>query len=132
MIQIPGSGKTNEIDVLVEKDGKVIVVECKATRAAVDEKFAEKWLNKNIPQIRSWLIEKYPDIKKFEFQLWSLGGFSPDALTLLENAAGKTQKYKVEFWDGVQIIELAAQQNVQPVVTIFCIYHDDKYSKCNQ
>ena len=38
-IRIPDSDKTNELDLLVERDGKVIVVECKATRQPTNETF---------------------------------------------------------------------------------------------
>lgn len=112
-IHIPSSGKTNELDLLVEREGKVIIVECKATRSAIDEKYVEKWISKNIPQIREWLNERYPDIRCFEFQLWSLGGFSPNALNMLKDAREKTRKYRIEFFDKDQILNMIKQHNVQ-------------------
>ena len=117
-IKIPDSGKTNELDVLVEKDGKVIVVECKAMHSAVDENFVEKWLNKNIPQSRRWLCERYPDVKRFEFQLWSLGGFTEAASSLLKKEAERVTKYKITFYDKVQIINMARENNVQVMIDI--------------
>ena len=45
-----------KLDWLIEKDGTTIVVECKATRSKIDDKFILKWLNKNIPFTRKWLI----------------------------------------------------------------------------
>lgn len=117
-IQIPDSGKMNELDVLVERDGKIIVVECKATRSAISEVFVKKWLNINIPQIRKWLNEKYPNIKNFEFQLWSLGGFTQEALELLKKDAEKAKKYEISFFNKKQIIEMAKQHNVQPIIDI--------------
>lgn len=117
-IRIPDSGKSNELDVLVERDGKVIVGECKATRLAIDEEFVEKWLNKNIPQTRKWLNEQYPRIGKFEFQLWALGGFTERALELLKKDAEKVKKYDISFFDKKQIIEMFKQHNVQPIIDI--------------
>ena len=35
LIQIPDSNDKNEIDVLVERDGEIIIVECKATQSAL-------------------------------------------------------------------------------------------------
>lgn len=112
-IHIPGSGKTNELDLLIEREGKVIIVECKATRSAIDEKYVEKWIRKNIPQIREWLNVRYPDIGCFEFQLWSLGGFSPNALNMLKDARENTKKYRIEFFDKDQILNMIRQHNVQ-------------------
>lgn len=109
----PRSGKPNELDLLVEREGKVIIVECKATRSAVDEKYVERWLGKNIPQTREWLNERYPDIGCFEFQLWSLGGFSPNALNMLKDAKDKTKKYRIEFFNKEDILEKIKQHNVQ-------------------
>ena len=118
IIQIPDSGKTNELDVLVEREGKVIVVECKATTAPMDEKFVETWLGKNIPQIRKWLNERYAEIKNFEFQLWSLGGFTPEARERLKDHAQHVTKYDLNYYDKAQIIEMARKNNVQQVVRI--------------
>lgn len=129
-IHVPGSDLKNEIDVLVKRDGKIIIVECKATRSPIDETFADKWLTKNIPRIRSWLIEEYSDIKNFEFQLWSLGGFTEGANKLLEDAANNTKKYKIEYFNYSQIIEIVKNKNVNLLVKILCD-HFDSYVKAN-
>lgn len=121
-ICIPGSDKTNELDLLVVRDGKVIVVECKATHSAIDEIYVEKWLGKNIPQIRKWLNEKYSEIGNFEFQLWSLGGFSPIALDKLKEAKENTKKYRIEFFDKEQILEEIQQKKVQHLADLLRKY----------
>lgn len=118
LIQIPNSNDKNEIDVLVERDGEIIIVECKATRSALGEAFVEKWLNQTIPRIRSWVLERYPDHKKVRFQLWSLGGFTQEAGSMLSSAAGSIRKYEVEFFDKTQIIDMAKKHGVQPVVDV--------------
>lgn len=122
VIHIPGSNKTNELDLLVERDGKIIVVECKATHSAIDEIYVEKWLNKNIPQIRKWLNERYPEIGDFEFQLWSLGGFSPNARDKLKTAEKNTKKYKIEFFDKEQILEKIQRHKVQHLAELLRKY----------
>ena len=121
-IRIPDSDKTNELDLLVERDGKVIVVECKATRQPIDELFVEKWLNKNIPQIRKWLNETYPNIRNFEFQLWSLGGYTGKAAGMLQEAAKNTKKYKIEYFNKSQILDMIQQQNVQHLADLLRKY----------
>ena len=117
-IQIPNSNDNNEIDVLVERDGEIIIVECKATKSALDEVFVEKWLSQTIHRIRTWALNRYQDGRKLKFQLWSLGGFTPEAISLLSAAAANTRKYKIEFFDKSQIINLAKDHKVQPVVDI--------------
>lgn len=117
-IQIPNSKETNEIDVLVERNGKIIIVECKATRLALDEVFVEKWLTQTVGRIRTWMQYQYPDGRKLKFQLWSLGGFTPEAASQLTLAASRTGKYKIEFFDKEQIVNLAKAHRVQPLVDI--------------
>ena len=116
-IQVPDSHATNEIDVLVEKDGCVNVIECKATRSAIDLDFVDTWLTKNIKQIRKWLLENFPG-REIKFHLWSLGGFTADALSALSNASVSTRKYSVEYLDRTQLVTLARKQHVQAVVDL--------------
>lgn len=79
------SGKYKELDWLTEKDGTTIVVECKATRSKIDNKFILEWLNENIPFTRKWLINKRQS-QKIEFQIGSIGSFTESALQLLEKS----------------------------------------------
>ena len=118
LIQIPDSNDKNEIDVLVERDGEIIIVECKATQSALDHIYVEKWLSQTIHRIRTWALSRYQDGQKLKFQLWSLGGFTPEATSLLTSAATRTRKYKIEFFDKSQIIDMAKAHKVQPVVEV--------------
>lgn len=116
-IQIPDSTATNEIDVLVEKDGMINIIECKATRSALGIDFVEVWLSKNIKQIRKWVIENFPG-RDIKFHLWSLGGFTSDAIAALSEASNNTRKYTIEYLDRNQILSLARKHHVQPVVDL--------------
>lgn len=118
LIQIPDSNDKNEIDVLVERDGEIIIVECKATQSALDHIYVEKWLTQTIRRIRTWALSQYQEGQKLKFQLWSLGGFTPEAASLLLSAATRTRKYKIEFFDKSQIIDMAKTHKVQPVVEV--------------
>ena len=118
LIQIPDSNDKNEIDVLVERDGEIIIVECQATQSALDHIYVEKWLSQTIHRIRTWALSRYQDGQKLKFQLWSLGGFTPEATSLLTSAATRTRKYKIEFFDKSQIIDMAKAHKVQPVVEV--------------
>ena len=102
------SGKYKELDWLIEKDGTTIVVECKATRSKIDDKFILKWLNENIPFTRKWLINNRQS-RKIEFQIWSVGGFTESALQLLEKS--KNTKYIIKHYDRQEMIALANEKN---------------------
>ena len=117
-IRIPDSPESNEIDVLVEREGEVIIIECKATRSAVEEVFVEKWLSQNIVRIRKWVQNRYQDGRRIRFQLWSLGGFTSGAQSLLDSASSSAKKYDIDFFDKNQIIDMAKEHMVQPVVDV--------------
>lgn len=46
-----------------------------------------------------------------EFQLWSVGGFTPEALELLQKAEEENRKYCVKHFDREQMIRLAKDKN---------------------
>lgn len=110
------TGKKKEIDLLVVKDGKCIVVECKAQRVKLNGEYVRKWLNDNIPVIRKCLLER-GYYNKMEFQLWSVSGFDDDALTLLKKAEAST-KYSVTYYSREQMIATAKDKGDQYFVDI--------------
>ena len=105
-----GNGGKYEMDVLVERDGKVIVVECKAYRGKVDRDYVEKWLSSRIPVFRRFLEGIYPG-KKFEFSIWSLGGFDESAKELLEKHKTTAKKYKLSYLNKKEIYQYAKDSN---------------------
>lgn len=105
-----GRGGKYEIDVLAEREGKIIVVECKAYRGNVDKDYVEKWLSSRIPVFRRFLEEIYPG-KKLEFSIWSLGGFDENAKELLENHKSTVKKYKLSYLSKKEIYQYAKASN---------------------
>lgn len=105
-----GNGGKYEMDVLAERDGKVIVVECKAYRGKVDRDYVEKWLSSRIPVFRRFLEGIYPG-KKFEFSIWSLGGFDESAKELLEKHKTTAKKYKLSYLNKKEIYQYAKDSN---------------------
>lgn len=101
-----------EIDLLIERDGKVIVAECKASKSMLSQTFVEKWFSENIPIIREWLSNTYPG-RNVEFQLWSVGGFEDGALQLLKRQSEKTTKYALNYYNYDEMISLAREHNAQ-------------------
>lgn len=120
-IYIPDSDKSNELDLLVERDGKVLIVECKATHSALDEHYVEKWLNTTIPRVRKWLNVNYPSMK-YEFQLWSLGGVTQKAKELLDKDSMRVTKYRIEYFDKEAILEKIQKNKIQHLSDIFRKY----------
>lgn len=111
------TGKKRELDLVVFKDGKYIVIECKAQKAKLDEKFVRKWLTDNVPVIRKCLIDRYRT-DKIDFQLWSLSGFDDAALGLLKKAKEETKKYEIEYYESDQMIANAKKAGDQHFVEI--------------
>ena len=113
-----GTGKYKEVDLIVERDGKIIAVECKGTRSKIGEDFVQKWLNENIPVIRNWLLENY-GAPSLEFQLWSAGGFTENALELLEKAQMNTKKYSVKYYGPQQMLAKAKAHSDNSFTELF-------------
>lgn len=111
------TGKKKELDLLVCKDGKYIVIECKAQKSKLDEKFVRKWLNENIPFTRKYLKDRY-QTDNIEFQLWSVSGFDDVAVDLLKNAKYETKKYEINYYDRNQMIAMAKVSRDQHFVDI--------------
>lgn len=113
----PETGKKRELDLVVFKDGRYIVIECKAQKAKLDEKFVRKWLTDNVPVTRKCLIDRY-QIDKIDFQLWSVSGFDDAALELLKKAKEETKKYEIEYYERDQMIVNAKKAGDQHFVEI--------------
>ena len=111
------SGRYKELDWLAEREGALVVVECKATKAEIDEKFVRKWLNENIPFTRRWILDRFANTK-MEFQLWSVGGFTKKALELLRKAEEENCKYCVKYFNREQMLALAKDKNDKHFVQI--------------
>lgn len=94
----------HEIDVLANYPDKIVLAECKAKRSKVDLKTVEKWLGMKIPAFRSW-IEKQEtwNKKNIEFEFWSTGGFTEDAIEKLDFIASSVSKYKISYFNAEDI-----------------------------
>lgn len=94
----------HEIDVLANYPDKIVLAECKAKRSKVDLKTVDKWLGKKIPAFKSW-IEKQETWRKkrIEFEFWSTGGFTDDAIAELDYIISSATKYKVSYFNAEDI-----------------------------
>ncbi len=102
------SKKKKELDLKFFKDGKWIVVECKSGKSKIDDKFVTKWIGDNIPFTRNWILNNEYN-ERMEFQLWSVGGFTDEALCILEKIEAENKKYTIKHFDRRQMIENAKE-----------------------
>lgn len=100
--------KAWEIDVLAIYENEIRIVECKGYNYPVNEEYIEKYLSEKIHAIRKWIDRFYPD-KKQLFEIWSTGGFTETATSLLATAKGKTRRYTIDFLGKQEIVERAGQ-----------------------
>jgi len=108
------SGNPKEIDVLAERGGTMIAVECKATRTQIGIDFVNEWLTAKIPDIHKFLNTPhlYPN-KEFEYQLWSIGGFTPEAEARLHDAESSAKRYKISHYDKDKMTAYAKANHAQ-------------------
>lgn len=94
----------HEIDVLANYPKKIVLAECKARRSKVDLKAVDKWLGVKIPAFKSWIEKQETWNKKtIEFEFWSTGGFTEDAIAKLDYLASSTTKYKISYFNAEDI-----------------------------
>lgn len=108
-------GGKYEMDLLVDRDNKILVIECKAYKGRIDKEYVEKWLSTRIPTFRKFLGSIYPG-RKLEFSLWSLGGFDEQAEQLLKEHRASAKKYELTFLNKREIYSFAQAANDK----IFC------------
>ncbi len=111
------TGKRKELDIRLYKDGAWKVIECKAMKSQLGADFVVHWLNDNIPVARKWIKLNMGD-DNMEFELWSVSGFTEDALALLKKAETETKRYAIRYFDGTQMVENAKKVNDQHFVDI--------------
>jgi len=90
----------HEMDVLAVYNDKVVIAECKAKRSKADIEAVDKWLGVKIPAFKKW-IEKQEtwNKKKIEFEFWSTGGFTDDAIEKLDEISSSATRYKVSYFN---------------------------------
>lgn len=114
--EIPNeNGGRYEMDILVERDGKIFVIECKAYKGKLGKDYVESWLSHKIPVFRRFLDDIYPGKNK-EFSIWALGGYDKQAEDLLAQHKSTVKKYELSYLDKNDIYQRAKDANDR----IFC------------
>ena len=105
-------GRVGEIDVLKWIPRRVcIAIECKGKSPGgiVTLEEVETWFRRI--EVHRDHLRRSGNHKESEmsFELWTSGGLSDDAITLLESEKVKRTKYKIAWKDGRQVLELALE-----------------------
>lgn len=125
----PETGERAEIDVLRTKGNhELAVYECKGYQpnSEISKEEIEKWLNRNIPIIRASLLEqkRFKNMKMI-FEFWTCGGFSQEAVQLLQKAKDSTRKYSIEWRNGKDVRDYARSLNDSHAIKVL----DEHYFK---
>lgn len=81
-------------------DHKVTIYECKGYKSPVSLQEVQRWVETKIPYIYKGLRQedRFAQVQ-IHFEIWSTGGFSPEALEYLEAVSAKTVKYSITWKD---------------------------------
>lgn len=91
----------------------VTVYECKGYKSPITLTEAETWVKSKIPNIYKALRQEERFVNaKISFEIWSTGGFEPDALEYLKTVATKLNKYQVVWKDNKAIIAYSMEKNL--------------------
>lgn len=122
--KINHNGTPREMDVFGLQANTVIVSECKGYNYKVDKDEIDDWLGKNIPIIRSWILDQ-PSIceRNIKFEFWSTGGFTDEAKALLEKRKSSTKKYEIYFYNLDDMIAMSKDINSKKFTQILREYY---------
>lgn len=114
-------GQPYELDVFAVYEDKVVVAECKGTKAPIELNTIDKWLEK-IVDLREWIDhqEAYKG-KRHQFEYWSTGGFDVEAMDKIE-VVSKAKKYDSIFLNADDILEKARKTKNTKFVDILKEY----------
>jgi len=116
-------GIQRELDVYAVYHNEVRIAECKGYKYALDKETVEKWLTEKVPVAYKWVIDPARQQgKPVFFEMWSTGGFTPDAEQYLREQAEKTKKYKIEFYAEKEITQKARGSSKKKITEIMREY----------
>lgn len=109
-----------EIDVLRAKGAEVRCYECKGYQPnhLIDAPELKRWLEEKVPGIYQVLRaqERFAAPVQIHFEFWTSGGFTLDAIALLEAAKAKTKRYGIHYLAGADVRKLVAGVNAAGLV----------------
>jgi len=105
---ITENGAQHEMDVIANYPDKIVIAECKAVKSKIDVDYVDIWLGKKLPAFKKYFDKQETWNKKnLEFEFWSISGFTDDAIKKLDNIVNSSNKYKLKYYQSVDIREKA-------------------------
>lgn len=110
-----------DIDVLkVSALGEEFVaIECKARApgGTVDADSVQRWLKKT-KVMHSHIKQNKDREAEVKFEIWTTGGFTPDALTLLEQERKLRTKHPIDWKTGEDLVRLASAKKERAIADV--------------
>jgi hypothetical protein len=100
---VSGDGFQAEIDVRLIAASDVWIYECKGYQPdhMIGVHEIEAWLKNRVPGIyKATRSEQRFDGFNVHFEFWTSGGFTPEAIGVLEDAAARTKRYSIGWKSG--------------------------------
>jgi hypothetical protein len=125
----PKNGRSADVDVFrVKEQREVWCYECKGHQPTeiVDLSAVEHWVTDRVPVMHAALKnEGRFQGCKFNYEFWTCGSFSPEAIAFLEKVAAKTRKYALGWKDGPAVRAYAAEVKPSTMLKVL----DEHYFK---
>ena len=102
-----------EVDVMcVVGNSKILIIECKAYGALIDEKLIDEWKDK-ISKTYDWLRKQRENCnKEIIFEYWTTSNFTEEALSLLRERKAMTKKYTIDWKYRIEILYFLREHNM--------------------
>ena len=100
-----GNGNEADIDVLVIQENiRTLAIECKGRLGSGEVELAtvQDWLTRQVPRIDEHVLSKYGTATR-QYQLWTPGSLSVDAVAYLEARKAEIKKYEVAWRTGPEV-----------------------------
>ncbi|MBR1442965.1 MAG: hypothetical protein IJ583_05460, partial [Firmicutes bacterium] len=113
-----------EVDVMcVVGNSEILIIECKAYKNLIDEKFIEEWNNK-ISKTYNWLRKQNENNdKKITFEYWTTSDFTEEAQKLLAEKSSITKKYTINWKNRSEILNFLKIHNLSEQCKILNEYY---------
>lgn len=117
-----------EIDVKATDRKEVVCIECKAKSPGiqVDAPEIQRWLDKSLVRIKSWLklSSTLPESRRFEF--YTSTDYSDTAKELIAEIQAGHKKQPIQFFTGADVIRKLQEEKESALVDIFREQFTDK------
>lgn len=110
------TGEKKEVDVYLRTSQKnIYFIECKgySKNTIVSEKEAKDWVEK-VPLLRKWGIENINNFDNLtqHYEIITASDFDEKAKSIFDEFNKKTKKYKIDYINGKQLLNLIKTENI--------------------